>query len=70
LPVSRFNPVVVEVPGGFVALGPVKGSLFLGPAIGKSVSGGLLLGLAPFGLLSCGSKVDDVAHLKSSTVTG
>jgi hypothetical protein len=62
LPISRFDPVVIEASLGFVAGSPRLGSLRLGPAVGKPVGGSGLLGIAPFNPLSRGAEVDNVAH--------
>jgi len=62
LPVSRFDPVQVEASLGFVVASPCRGSIRLGSAVGQAVGRRLLLGVAPFGPLSRGSEIDNVAH--------
>jgi hypothetical protein len=62
LPVSGFNPVLIECSLGFVALNLRFGSIGPGTAERKPIGGSRLRGLLPFGLLALGSKVDDVAH--------
>jgi hypothetical protein len=62
LPISSFNPVLVEVSLSFVAGRPRLGSLGLGPAMDKAIGGGGLLGFAAFLPLTSASQVDNVAH--------
>jgi phosphatidylserine decarboxylase len=62
LPVSCFDPVLVEASLGFVVAGLCRGSIRLGSAMGQTVRRGLLLGFASFGPLSRGSKIDNIAH--------
>jgi hypothetical protein len=60
--VSRFNPVLVEASMGFVVARPLQGSVCLCATVRESVQGGFLLGLAPFGALTLGTKIDNIAH--------
>jgi len=62
LPISRFDPVLVEASLGFVAVRPRLGSFSLCPAIGEPVARGDLLGLAAFLPLSRVAKIDKIAH--------
>jgi hypothetical protein len=62
LPISSFDPVLVEVSLGFVAGRPRLGSLGLGPAMDKAIGSGGLLGFAAFLPLTSVSQVDNVAH--------
>jgi hypothetical protein len=60
--VSRFNPVLVEAPTGFVVARPLQGSVCLCTTVREPVQRGFLLGFAPFGTLSLGVKIDNIAH--------
>jgi hypothetical protein len=62
LPISSFDPVLVEVSLGFVAGRPRLGSLGLSPAMDKAIGSGRLLGFAAFLPLTRASQVDNVAH--------
>jgi hypothetical protein len=62
LPISSFNPVLVEVSLSFVAGRPCLGSFGFGPAMGEAIGSGGLLGFAAFLLLTSASQVDNVAH--------
>jgi hypothetical protein len=62
LPVSCFDPVQVEASLGFVVAGLCLGSIRFGSAMGQAVGRSLLLGFMPFGPLSRGSEIDNVAH--------
>jgi hypothetical protein len=62
LPVSRFDPVVVEASFGLVVAKAHLGSFGLGPAMGQTVGSGRLFGFAPIGALARGSQVDNVVH--------
>jgi hypothetical protein len=64
LPISRFEPVLVEASLGFVAARTRFGSISLCPAMGKPVACGDLLGLAAFLPLPRTAKVDKFAHHK------
>jgi hypothetical protein len=52
LPVSSFNPVLVECPLGFVALNLRFGSIRLGAAESEPIGRGRLPGPLPSGLLA------------------
>jgi hypothetical protein len=62
LPISSFDPVLVEVSLGFVAGRPRLGSLGLGPAMDKAIGSGGLLGFAAFLPLASVSQINNVAH--------
>jgi hypothetical protein len=64
LPVSPFDPVLLEILLGLVVLRPLPHPVTFRTAVGQPVAGGLLIGLPPFGLLARGAKIDDVAHVK------
>jgi hypothetical protein len=55
---------LIETSLGFVADRPRFGSFGFGPAIGKPVGRGGLLGLAAFLPLPRGTEIDKVAHQK------
>jgi hypothetical protein len=63
LPISRFDPVLVEASTSFVADRLCFGSFSLCPAIGEPVARGDLFGLAAFLPLPRATKVDKFAHL-------
>jgi len=48
LPISSFDPMLVEVSLGFVAGRPRFGSLGLGPAMDNAIGSGGLLGFTAF----------------------
>jgi hypothetical protein len=62
LPISRFDPVLIEASSVFVAVGPRLGSFHLCPAVGKAVARGGLLGFAACLPLPRGAEIDNVAH--------
>jgi hypothetical protein len=62
LPVSRFNPALVEASRCFVVAGPHLGSFRLCPTEGQPIGRRGLLVLAPFGAFARKAKVDDVIH--------
>jgi hypothetical protein len=62
LPISSFDPVLIEISLGFVAGRPRLGSLSLGPAMDKAIGSGGLLGFPAFLPLTSASQVDNVAH--------
>jgi hypothetical protein len=62
LPVSRFDPVVVELSLGLVVARLCLGSFCLCAAMRQAIGCGDLLGLKPFGPLARGSQVDNVSH--------
>jgi hypothetical protein len=64
LPVSRFDPVLVETSAGFVVPRLRQSSFGLRAPMCKAAGRCLLLGLAPFGPLARGAEVDEVAHAK------
>jgi hypothetical protein len=64
LPISRFDPVLIEASLGFVVARPRFGSFGLGPAVGKPVGHGGLLGLAAFLPLPRGTEIDNITHQK------
>jgi hypothetical protein len=64
LPISRFDPVLVEASLGFVADRPRLGSFSLCPAKGKPVFGSDLLGLAALLPLPHAAQIDKFAHQK------
>jgi len=64
LPVSRFDPVLVETFAGFVIPGLRQGSFGLRAPVLEAARGRLLLGLAPFSPLARGTEVDEGAHAK------
>jgi len=66
LPVSRFDPVLVESFASLVAPGLIEGPFGFRSAVRKPIGSGLLVGLTPLGLLACGTEIDDVAHAKSA----
>jgi hypothetical protein len=70
LPISRFNPALVEASPVFVAPGAFQVLPGLGTAMSKPISGGLLLGVAPFGPFPRDSKVDDGCHAEISEDSG
>jgi hypothetical protein len=63
IPISRFDPVLIEVALVFVAPSPLKVSFRPGNSVREAGRSSRLLGLAPFGPLPFGAKVDDGAHL-------
>jgi hypothetical protein len=64
LPVSRFDPALVEAFAGLVVLRLLKGSFGLRTPMHKPVGRGLLLGLAPFGLPAGSAQIDDFSHAR------
>jgi hypothetical protein len=62
LPVSGFDPVLVEASLGFVVQGLREQAFWLEAAMDEPVGSRLLLSLPSFCLLALGAKVDDVAH--------
>jgi len=64
LPVSRVDPVLVEILLGFVAPGLHQGSLRLGASMRKPAGRGLLLGLASLGPFARGTEIDEIAHVQ------
>ena len=56
--------MALEILLGLVVLRPLPHPFTFRTAVGQPVSGGLLLGLTPFGLFARGAKIDDVAHVK------
>jgi hypothetical protein len=64
LPVSRFNPVLVETSLGFVAAGLLEASVGLGAAMHKPIGRGLLFGVATLGALALSTEIDEVTHGK------
>jgi hypothetical protein len=66
LPVSRVDPVSVEICPGFVAFRLRQGSFCLGAPVRQPVGRGLLLALAPFRSLTRSTEVDEIAHVRFS----
>jgi hypothetical protein len=62
LPISRFDPVLVEASAGFVADRLRFGSFSLCPAMGQPVARCGLFGLPAFLPLSRATKIDNFAH--------
>jgi hypothetical protein len=63
-PVSRLDSVLLKIFLGLVVLRPLEHAIPFRTAVGQPVSGGLLLGLAAFGLFARCAQIDDVAHVK------
>jgi hypothetical protein len=64
LPVSRFDPVLVETFAGFIAPGLRQGPFGLRAPVREAAGCSLMLGLTPFGSLARGTEVEEVAHAK------
>jgi len=64
LPVSRFDPVLVETFAGFVIPGLRQGSFRLGAPVHKPAGRSLLLGLASLGPFARVTEVDEIAHVR------
>jgi hypothetical protein len=64
LPISRFDPVLVEASMGFVADRLCFGSFNLCPAMGQPVTRGNFLGLAALLPLSSATKTNKFPHHK------
>ena len=56
--------MLLETFPGLVALRSLQRPFTFRTAMGQPVAGSFLLGSPPFGLLACGAKIDDVAHVK------
>jgi hypothetical protein len=64
LPVSRFDPVLVEGFAGFVTSRLLDGALRLRAAMRQPVGRRRLIGLTAFGALARGAETDKIAHAK------
>jgi len=62
IPISRFDPVLIEVVLGFVAPGPHQVSFRPGNSVREARRRGLFPGLEPFSPFSLSAEVDDGAH--------
>jgi hypothetical protein len=69
LPVSGFDPVLVETSLDLVLLRPRASAVGLGLTMHEPIGRGRLFSLLPLGSLARGSEVDDFAHSRSSAVT-
>jgi hypothetical protein len=65
LPISRFDPVLVETSLGFVIPRLRKRALGLQAPMHEPIGRGLLLGLAALGLLTRSAEIDEIAHVKA-----
>jgi hypothetical protein len=65
LPVSRFDPVLVETFAGLIVPRLRQGSFGFRAPVRKAAGRCLLLGLTPFGPLARGAEVDEVGHAKA-----
>jgi hypothetical protein len=62
LPISRFDPVLVEASLSFVAARALQVPVRLGTAVGEPARRGFRFGLAPFGPFSLDPQINDAGH--------